>query len=674
MRRSDISREGLDNNVREARRRDLIRWAFLIVGAAPYLFGLSVLLNASALGFERLSAYLLQRVMLIVHGDHSQAPLSIHIFNHHFAFSFQIFHRPLPPVALLFFVVSIVTIAAKWGSRWISIHADGVMLKRLQQRLYDSLLAQPTAYHASNDLGETIVIVTQDAPTCQSSLSKLIELPITQGIAFALSILFLTYSVVDLRRASNATLYMLFGLVTALVTTSLWLSMRPARASDEQRQAQANVSNKLIDAATPLQIQLMGAERQQSLAFGMALSEATETRVRALKQTATAVQFQLGAPEFVTALILTGLTVIATGDPRAASSLFGIYYFLPKLIEPINVGVQIVGSLKVTWIRAARMGRVLDNPPPPTQPPPGLSDKPPEIRLERISYTYTGASLPTLSDLSAVFPAGKISAVVGRSGSGKSTLLWLLMGVGQPEDGTISLGSYPIQGLGLRSLRGVMAMVPQSPMFISDTVRANFLLARESATDAEIEAVARHCGLWPALVKLGGDRPLEVFVPRDAKDGGLSGGERRLLSVARMLLRRPQILLLDEPTANVDDISIELLVKALRRVARQGLTIIVVEHNLGVVRALADEVFCLSSGRISEFGSPEELALRPSLFRDLLAVQDRLTSTNGMSLTSVRMPNLLTSLSMNGVDAAAVAGRGSGSQAALAIDENSTGV
>jgi ABC-type multidrug transport system fused ATPase/permease subunit len=261
----------------------------------------------------------------------------------------------------------------------------------------------------------------------------------------------------------------------------------------------------------------------------------------------------------------------------------------------------------------------------------------PDVTFERVTFGYPGAPQPTLNDFSNVFPAGRITAVVGRSGTGKSSLLSLLDGLREPDSGTVTIAGRPVQSFDPDALCETVGVVSQFPLFIDDTVRANFQLGHDGATDAEIEAAARATGLWPALQKLG-DSPLDAIVPRTS-GRGLSGGERRRLALTRVLLRRPKVLLLDEPTTGVDQLSIGMLMDALR-IACKGMTVIMVEHNLDVVLGLADLVCCMEGGKFSDVGKPDELANRPSLFRDLLAARERLTSTAGMELRSVSLPRI----------------------------------
>jgi ABC-type transport system involved in cytochrome bd biosynthesis fused ATPase/permease subunit len=159
--------------------------------------------------------------------------------------------------------------------------------------------------------------------------------------------------------------------------------------------------------------------------------------------------------------------------------------------------------------------------------------------------------------------------------------------------------------------------VSQFPLFLADTIRANLKLAKAEATDAELEEVCRRTGMWQILEKAAGnEHPLDYHLPKAGSEG-LSGGQRRLLAVTRAFLLHPPILLLDQPTTDIDAIGRAQLAEVLREICR-GLTVLLVDHDLAFICEFADLVCCLEQGKFMEVGSPVELACRPGFFRDLL--------------------------------------------------------
>jgi ABC-type transport system involved in cytochrome bd biosynthesis fused ATPase/permease subunit len=178
----------------------------------------------------------------------------------------------------------------------------------------------------------------------------------------------------------------------------------------------------------------------------------------------------------------------------------------------------------------------------------------------------------------------------------------------------------------------------QTPLIITDTVRENFRLACDDAQDREIEAVCREVGLWPILETFAPHAPLDAMLS-PAPGEGLSGGARRLLAIARVLLLKPQVVLLDEPTTGVDVLGLEPLLACLQRVARDA-TLVIVEHNLDFVWRLVGTVCCLEDGRFTECGDVAELANRPGLFQSMLRSRAALVAIDRMSIESVPLPTL----------------------------------
>ncbi len=607
--------------------RRLVGWSLQIVSGAPGLFVASVVIGVIPVVLTQYSVRLLSKIITALAQIASAQGLANAI------------DPGIRMLAGTYAAISILALALQYSYRIVTAHANGAMLGALQQRLHDRLLGMPPTYHDRNDLGETTTLVMADAQGCQPMLSELIASPVTQGVTLVSALLFLLQSLGELHDVPMVAQLVLVAVLVVVPQIGWWLSSRLRVAYDAMRVAQSALGSEFANsAAAPNEVRLLAAEPQRSRAFAQRLGAVVALRIRANTRTETANQFQTAVPTLLQIGFLTYAAVAAIqSGPAAVGAILSIYYFVPKVIEPVDQIVRFFGGLQMMWAQAARMGAVLDAVPQPARDGRSLADAPPTISFDRVTFAYPGAPSPTLQDLSHEFPAGRITAIVGRAGTGKSSLLALIDGLREPGSGAVRIADQPVQALGDAALRQTVAVVSQFPLFIADTVRANFQLARENATDAEIEAVARAAGLWEALVKQS-DKPLDVVVPRTPGQG-LSGGERRRLAVARVLLRHPKVLLLDEPTTGIDTMSIGILLDVLRA-ACKGMTVVMVEHNLDVVRGLADQVCCLEDGRFSDVGTPDELANRPSLFRDLLAARERLTSMADMEVHSVKLPSV----------------------------------
>jgi ABC-type multidrug transport system fused ATPase/permease subunit len=231
------------------------------------------------------------------------------------------------------------------------------------------------------------------------------------------------------------------------------------------------------------------------------------------------------------------------------------------------------------------------------------------VEFQQVSFAYS--EQPTLTNVTLTLPAHLVTAVVGRSGSGKSSLLRLIARLYDPTQGQVLIDKQPLTGVTLDSLQAQVAVAPQRPLLFSGTVLANLHLAKPDATEAEIEAACREAGALDFIQRLP-----QGFATLLGKGGaGLSGGELQRLALARALLRRPKVLLLDEPTAALDAETEAALVATLLRL-RRTMTIILVSHRLETVRQ-ADWIVVLDEGQVVAQGDHKTLLKRSALYRDL---------------------------------------------------------
>jgi ABC-type multidrug transport system fused ATPase/permease subunit len=216
------------------------------------------------------------------------------------------------------------------------------------------------------------------------------------------------------------------------------------------------------------------------------------------------------------------------------------------------------------------------------------------VRFERVSFSYPGRSEPVLAGFELELRPGEVVALVGASGAGKSTVADLLLRLADPQAGRITVGGVDLAGCRADSWREQLAWVPQRPAIVRGTVADNIRLADPSASDDRVREAAELAGA-------------DVFVRRlpdeyrtGIGDGGrpLSAGERRRIALARAFLRSASLVVLDEPTADLDDESAEIVAEAIER-HRPGRTVLVVAHRPELVRH-ADRVVRLEAGRAVE--------------------------------------------------------------------------
>jgi ABC-type multidrug transport system fused ATPase/permease subunit len=244
-----------------------------------------------------------------------------------------------------------------------------------------------------------------------------------------------------------------------------------------------------------------------------------------------------------------------------------------------------------------------------------------DVAFESVVFGYSPTQ-KVLNGLTFSIKEGETVAFVGPIGCGKSTIMNLLLRFLDPESGIIKLEGKDITDVTLQSLREQVSKLSQFPFFLKDTIRENIRLGKASATDAEVEEACRLAHIHdviidPKRMPKGYDTIVDVQVP--------SGGQKRLIALARNLLRRPEVLLLDEPTENLDADQRNRLIQVIREYAQQPenrKTCIVISHDLNFVAAVSDRIIVLNQGRVADEGIHEELVKREGLYKTLYELKN----------------------------------------------------
>lgn len=235
-----------------------------------------------------------------------------------------------------------------------------------------------------------------------------------------------------------------------------------------------------------------------------------------------------------------------------------------------------------------------------------------DIRIEGLSFTYPNRDQPALSDLNTWLHAGEITALVGSSGAGKSTLLQVLAGQLDPGSGRILLGDVPLDEMDRQTWRNLITVVPQRVTLFAGTLRHNIALARPDATDDEVVAAATAAAAHDFIKRL----PDGYDTIAGEQAWRLSGGERQRIALARAFLKDAPVLLLDEPTANLDPDTEESMARAFERLARGRLTFVIAHRLRTVYRA--HRILVLDQGRLVEEGSHAELSRQQGRYARLI--------------------------------------------------------
>jgi ATP-binding cassette subfamily B protein len=267
-----------------------------------------------------------------------------------------------------------------------------------------------------------------------------------------------------------------------------------------------------------------------------------------------------------------------------------------------------------------------------------LASRTPAIEFQDVHFTYPNAQQISLASLEAAsipevrdseeilkgitFSAlpGTVTALVGPSGAGKTTISALLPRLYDVTSGSIKIDSHDLRDLTLTSLRDSIGVVMQDSHLFHDTITSNLRYAKADATVEEMKQACQAAQIWDLIDSL--PNGLETMVGE--RGHRLSGGEKQRLAIARLLLKSPSIVILDEATAHLDSENEELVQNALAS-ALQGRTSIVIAHRLSTVMS-ADQIIVLENGLIRERGKHDELVRAGGLYSELFARQDLTTS------------------------------------------------
>jgi ATP-binding cassette subfamily B protein len=260
----------------------------------------------------------------------------------------------------------------------------------------------------------------------------------------------------------------------------------------------------------------------------------------------------------------------------------------------------------------------------------------PPVEFDKVSFRYPTASEVSLASLESIAlpaperpnsadgvlhdvsfraPSGQLTALVGPSGAGKTTITALAARLYDPNAGTVRIGGYDIRDVTQQSLHDVVGVVTQDAHLFHDTIRANLTYARPSATELELIEACEAAQIWDLI----GGLPDGLDTVVGDRGYRLSGGEKQRVALARLLLKAPSVVVLDEATAHLDSES-EVAVQRALKSALSGRTSLVIAHRLSTVRD-ADQILVVDEGRIIERGTHSELLAANGLYADLYHTQ-----------------------------------------------------
>jgi len=514
-------------------------------------------------------------------------------------------------ISLLLGGVMVVHCAATLG-RWYFPHrAAANAIRDVRFRLFRHLQRLSLGFHTERPTGAIVARVIADVAAAQQAFD-MIMVQLAQCLLRASVILVILFSL-DWQWALVA----LASTPLFVVTTRL-LRRPMRRATRKQRETVERMSGLVQERFSMIrEVQAFTAEPYEAR---QVLDEANELRRHTLRRrllggvlrSASEVTRVLG----LSVVLAFGIYRITTSDGGATIGSLPLFFmYTSQVLQPMQFLAGLYTRLHAAAAAADRVFDFFDT-------EPMIRDRrdarrlqrdgAPTVRFEHVSFCYPAENpVVVLRDIDFEAPAGSKIVLVGESGGGKSTLMSLLPRFYEAADGRILLDGQDIRDVWLVSLRRAVAIVPQEPVLFSGTIRENIQYGRMDATEEEIREAARAANAEGFILELEDGYDAEV----GERGVGLSGGQIQRIAIARAFLKEPAVLIMDEPTSNLDATSESLVMEALARLAR-GRTTFIIAHRLSVARD-ADRILVLDGGRIAEQGLHEELIRRGGIYRRL---------------------------------------------------------
>ncbi len=496
---------------------------------------------------------------------------------------------------------------------WISTTVGQRVMHRLRSDVFDHLQKQSMSFFTRTRGGEVQSRIIQDIGGMQSVVTTTatsIAANLTTAIGTAVAMAALSW---------RLSLLSLLVLPPAIwVTRRVALLRREVTAQLQRRLADLHVHvDEGLSVSGVLLTKTLGAGARASERFAATSSELVGLELRS----ALAGRWRMATMSIVFAAI-PALIYLAAGFPATTGAMTigtlvafttlqaGIFRPLMGLL---NVGVSWISSMALFSRIFGYLDLVSDVPAPAEPVAVDVGRVAGEVRLDRVSFAYAAHAAPAVDDVSLVVPAGTRLAVVGDTGSGKSTLASLVARLRDPSAGTVSIDGLPLTSMSEDTLAAIVGVVTQETYLVHDTIRANLLLARPDASEAQ---------LWAALgaaqvADLVAGLPEGLDTVVGSRGHRFSGGEQQRLAVARTILRDPRVLVLDEATSALDTRTERALQQALDRLS-VGRTTITIAHRLSTIRD-ADQIAVLERGRVVELGSHEQLLAGGGRYAALVA-------------------------------------------------------
>ena len=552
-----------------------------------------------------------------------------------------ILHRRAGVVVALALTVAglaLVDAAATYVKSRYSAWIGESLVLELRTSVFAHVQRQPLAFFTRTQTGALVSRLNSDVNEAQRAVGLLLYRSVStlMTLGLVLAAMFYLSWQISLVAVAVIPLFVYPGKVVGT-----W-QQRFTREQMQLGAELATMTNERSNVSGAMLAKLYGRPDEEAALFA-----ARAGRMRDIAVTSAMTGQLLGIGVAVLAGLTTALIyglggVLVVHGVFQVGTLVALIALITRLYSPINQ----VSSMQVNFLTALvsfdRVFEILDLKPLITErpgaytlpaPPPG--SQAPSVEFDHVWFRYPATSeitLPSLEsvmmaaperagdawvlrDVSFAAPAGQLTALVGPSGAGKTTITHLVPRLYDTSSGTVRIEGHDIRDLTLASMRAAVGVVPQDAHLFHDTIRSNLAYARPGASEQEMIEACKAAQIWDLISSL----PDGLDTVAGDRGYRLSGGEKQRVALARLLLKAPTVVILDEATAHLDSES-ETAVQRALKTALAGRTSLVIAHRLSTIRE-ADQILVIDEGRIRERGSHERLLAAGGLYADLYRTQ-----------------------------------------------------
>jgi ATP-binding cassette subfamily B protein len=541
-------------------------------------------------------------------------------------------------IALAVSLLAVIDAGAIYLQSLFSARIGEGLVYDLRTKVFSHVQRQPIAFFTRAQTGSLVSRLNTDVIAAQQAVTSLLSSVVSSALSLVLVLVAMFYLSWQISVVAIF-LLPLFVIPGKLVARRL---QRLARESMQLNAEMGSLMNERFNVAGAMLAKLYGRPGEEASLFANGAGRVRDIGVvtsvysrlffvvaTLLASLATAVVYGFGG-----SLVIDGVFQIGT--------LVALATLLNRLYGPINQLSNMQVNVMTALVSFDRVFEVLDlkplvdeKPGAVALPAPSHGTAPP-IVFDEVSFRYPAPSEVSLASLEStalpaaeragntgdvlhgvtfLAPSGQLTALVGPSGAGKTTITHLVSRLYDPDTGVIRIDGHDLRDLTLESLHNTVGVVTQDAHMYHDTIRANLLYARPDATEQELVEACRAAQIWDLISTL--PHGLDTVVG----DRGyrLSGGEKQRVALARLLLKAPSVVILDEATAHLDSES-EAAVQRALKVALAGRTSLVIAHRLSTIRE-ANQILVVEGGQVREHGTHEELLAADGLYAELYRTQ-----------------------------------------------------